>query len=65
MATCSTTTIDTTRTVNAPGFNPIMLPDAREHPLFYVGVYAMTGFGVMCAAMRWYDVTPAGRMLNR
>ncbi|KAG1837297.1 hypothetical protein F4604DRAFT_1843943 [Suillus subluteus] len=81
--------------VNASGFNPITLPDVHEHPLFYVGVYAMIGFatatvsilstaiqyngalkasrsifhklltGVVHATMRWHDVTPAGRMLNR
>jgi ABC-type multidrug transport system fused ATPase/permease subunit len=81
--------------VNASGLNPITLPDVHEHPLFYVGVYAMIGFataivsvlstaiqyngalkasrsifhklltGVVRATMRWHDVTPAGRMLNR
>ncbi|KAG1809100.1 uncharacterized protein BJ212DRAFT_1484598 [Suillus subaureus] len=58
--------------VNASGISPITLPDVHEHPLFYVGVYAMIGFataalltGVVCATMRWHDVTPAGRMLNR
>lgn len=81
--------------INASGFNPITLPDVHEHPLFYVGIYAMIGFatatvsilsiaiqfngalkasrsifrklltGVVHATMRWHDVTPAGRMLNR
>ncbi|KAG1773289.1 hypothetical protein EV702DRAFT_1131440 [Suillus placidus] len=81
--------------VNTSGFSPIALPDVHEHPLFYVGVYALIGFataavsvlstaiqyngalkasrsifrklltGVVCATMRWHDVTPAGRMLNR
>ncbi|EIN03587.1 multidrug resistance-associated ABC transporter [Punctularia strigosozonata HHB-11173 SS5] len=71
------------------------LPDAREHPFFYVAVYACIGLtsatisilssvtnftgalrasrrlfsqllvSVVCATMRWHDVTPAGRMLNR
>jgi hypothetical protein len=81
--------------VNTSGFSLTALPDAHEHPLFYVGVYALIGFatatvsvlstaiqyngalkasrsifrklltGVVCATMRWHDVTPAGRMLNR
>ncbi|KAG2143718.1 hypothetical protein DEU56DRAFT_792331 [Suillus clintonianus] len=81
--------------VNTTGFGPIALPDVHEHPLFYVGVYALIGFataavsilstaiqyngalkasrsifrqlltGVVRATMRWHDVTPAGRMLNR
>ncbi|KAG2344835.1 hypothetical protein BDR05DRAFT_1016249 [Suillus weaverae] len=81
--------------VNTSGFSPIALPDVHEHPLFYVGVYALIGFataavsvlstaiqyngalkasrsifrklltGVVRATMRWHDVTPAGRMLNR
>lgn len=81
--------------VNTSGFSLTTLPDAHEHPLFYVGVYALIGFatatvsvlstaiqyngalkasrsifrklltGVVCATMRWHDVTPAGRMLNR
>jgi ABC-type multidrug transport system fused ATPase/permease subunit len=70
-------------------------PDAHQHPLFYVGVFAAIGFatvavgilaaaaqytgalrasrilfkqllvGVVRATMRWHDVTPQGRMLNR
>ncbi|KAG0701637.1 hypothetical protein DFH29DRAFT_925615 [Suillus ampliporus] len=81
--------------VSSVGFNSITLPDVHEHPLFYVGVYALIGFataavgllstaiqyggalkasrsifrklltGVVRATMRWHDVTPAGRMLNR
>ncbi|KIJ35944.1 hypothetical protein M422DRAFT_782369 [Sphaerobolus stellatus SS14] len=71
------------------------LPNAEQHPLFYVGIYAaisiaglllqimsaIAQFGgalrasrilfeklliaVVRATMRWHDVTPAGRMLNR
>ncbi|KAF9219839.1 P-loop containing nucleoside triphosphate hydrolase protein [Gyrodon lividus] len=71
------------------------LPDANEHPLFYVGIYGAIGLatalvsilstsvqytgalkasrsifrrlleGVVRATMRWHDVTPQGRMLNR
>lgn len=79
-------------------FHPLpveRLPSADEHPLFYVGVFACIGLGVVFisilgqitlafgsyrgskilfksllesvtfATMRWYDVTPAGRILNR
>ncbi|KAF8836435.1 P-loop containing nucleoside triphosphate hydrolase protein [Paxillus ammoniavirescens] len=71
------------------------LPDANEHPLFYVSIYGAIGLatalvsilsttvqytgalkasrsifrrlleGVVRATMRWHDVTPQGRMLNR
>ncbi|KAF9230741.1 ABC transporter type 1, transmembrane domain-containing protein [Melanogaster broomeanus] len=71
------------------------LPDANEHPLFYVSIYGAIGMatalvsvasttvqytgalkasrtvfrrlleGVVRATMRWHDVTPQGRMLNR
>lgn len=81
--------------VNTSGFGPVTLPDVHEHPLFYVGIYALIGFatatvsvlsiaiqyngalkasrsifrklltGVVRATMRWHDITPAGRMLNR
>ncbi|KAG1750553.1 uncharacterized protein EDB91DRAFT_1108133 [Suillus paluster] len=81
--------------VNSLGLSSITLPDVHEHPLFYVGIYALIGFttaavsvlstaiqyngalkasrsifyklltGVVRATMRWHDVTPAGRMLNR
>ncbi|TDL21671.1 multidrug resistance-associated ABC transporter [Rickenella mellea] len=74
---------------------PGKLPSAQDHPLFYVGVYALIGMAtaivrlissitqfvgalrasrklfrqlltaVMRATMRWHDVTPTGRMLNR
>ncbi len=70
-------------------------PPAKEHPYFYIGVYAAISLaaglvnitGVMTqytgalrasrilfdkllrtvvrATMRWHDVTPQGRMLNR
>ncbi|OJA13396.1 hypothetical protein AZE42_08993 [Rhizopogon vesiculosus] len=81
--------------VNSQEFLWFTLPDANEHPLFYVAIYALIGFtsatvgvlatatqytgalkasrsifrklltGVVRATMRWHDVTPAGRMLNR
>ncbi|KAL4065666.1 hypothetical protein V8B97DRAFT_2010327 [Scleroderma yunnanense] len=71
------------------------LPNANEHPLFYVGVYGAIGLtgaivgifasavqytgalrasrllfqrllnAVVLATMRWHDITPQGRMLNR
>ncbi|TDL21715.1 P-loop containing nucleoside triphosphate hydrolase protein, partial [Rickenella mellea] len=74
---------------------PGKLPSAQDHPLFYVGVYALIGVAtvivrltssitqfvgalraarklfrqllstVVRATMRWHDVTPTGRMLNR
>ncbi|KAH9922425.1 multidrug resistance-associated ABC transporter [Fomitopsis serialis] len=70
-------------------------PTAQEHPLFYVGIYALISLSaglvniagvitqytgalrasrslfrrllvaVVRATMRWHDVTPQGRMLNR
>ncbi|KDQ49974.1 hypothetical protein JAAARDRAFT_42467 [Jaapia argillacea MUCL 33604] len=73
----------------------IQWPNAQEHPMFYIAVYACIGFGaalinitgavtqytgalrasrvlfkqllvaVVRATMRWHDVTPQGRMLNR
>ncbi|KAJ8589109.1 P-loop containing nucleoside triphosphate hydrolase protein [Rhizopogon salebrosus TDB-379] len=81
--------------VTSSSFLSFPLPDVYEHPLFYVGVYALIGFtgatisilatatqytgalkasrsifrqlltGVVRATMRWHDITPAGRMLNR
>jgi ABC-type multidrug transport system fused ATPase/permease subunit len=81
--------------VTSSTFLSFPLPDVYEHPLFYVGVYALIGFtgatisilatatqytgalkasrsifrqlltGVVRATMRWHDITPAGRMLNR
>ncbi|EIW82712.1 multidrug resistance-associated ABC transporter [Coniophora puteana RWD-64-598 SS2] len=81
--------------VQSSSFNTWALPDVREHPLFYVGVYGCIGLAsalvnisstliqftgalrasrlmfrqllerVTRATMRWHDVTPTGRMLNR
>lgn len=81
--------------VQSPVFLSFTLPDVHDHPLFYVGVYALIGFasatvsilatatqytgalkasrsifrqlltGVVRATMRWHDITPTGRMLNR
>jgi len=81
--------------VKSSTFLSITWPNAHEHPLFYVGIFALIGFtgatisilatatqytgalkasrsifyklltGVVHATMRWHDITPAGRMLNR
>lgn len=70
-------------------------PPARDHPFFYIGIYAAISLGaafvnitgvitqytgalrasrtlferlltaVVRATMRWHDITPQGRMLNR
>ncbi|KAI8989077.1 multidrug resistance-associated ABC transporter [Trametes punicea] len=76
-------------------FAKINLPPARDHPYFYIGIYAAIALStglvnitgvitqytgalrasrilferllrtVVRATMRWHDVTPQGRMLNR
>ncbi|KAI0657587.1 multidrug resistance-associated ABC transporter [Cubamyces menziesii] len=77
------------------GITSFTLPPVREHPYFYIGVYAAIALStglvniagvitqytgalrasrilferllrtVVRATMRWHDVTPQGRMLNR
>ena len=81
----------------SPSFSAsrITLPSAKDHPFFYIGIYAAISLStafvnitgvitqytgalrasrilfakllqtVVRATMRWHDVTPQGRMLNR